>query len=49
MLFNKELFSEVYHKDMERMEEDAEEKYPVTEIGNLPRDPIPEDLTMNSS
>ena len=34
---------------MERMEEYAEEEYPVTEPRNLPRDPIPEDLTTNSS
>ena len=33
---------------MERMEEYAEEESPVTELGNLPRDPIPEDLTTNS-
>ena len=34
---------------MERMEEYAEEESPVTEPGNLPRDPIPEDLNTNSS
>ena len=34
---------------MERLEEYAEEESPVTEIGNLQRDPIPEDLTTNSS
>ena len=34
---------------MERMEEYAEEESPVTETENLPRDPIPEDLTTNSS
>ena len=34
---------------MERLEEYAEEESPATEIGNLPRDPIPEDLTTNSS
>ena len=34
---------------MERLEEYAEEESPVTEPGNLPRDPIPEDLTTNSS
>ena len=34
---------------MERLEEYAEEESPVTKIGNLPRDPIPEDLTTNSS
>ena len=34
---------------MERMEEYAEDESPVTEIGNLPRDPILEDLTTNSS
>ena len=34
---------------MERMEEYAEEKSPVIEPGNLPRDPILEDLTTNSS
>ena len=34
---------------MERLEEYAEEESPVTETGNLPRDPIPEDLTTNSS
>ena len=33
---------------MERLEEYAEEESPVTEIGNLPRDSIPEDLTTNS-
>ena len=34
---------------MERIEEYAEEESPVTKTGNLPRDPIPEDLTTNSS
>ena len=34
---------------MERMEESAQEESPATETGNLPRDPIPEDLTTNSS
>ena len=34
---------------MERLEEYAEEESPVTEAGNLLRDPIPEDLTTNSS
>ena len=34
---------------MERMEGYAEEESPATETGNLPRDPIPEDLTTNSS
>ena len=34
---------------MERMEDYVEEESPVTEIGNLPRDPIPDDLTTNSS
>ena len=34
---------------MERLEEYVEEESPVTEIENLPRDPIPEDLTTNSS
>ena len=34
---------------MERMEEYVEEESPTTETGNLPRDPIPEDLTTNSS
>ena len=34
---------------MERMEEYAEEESPVTEPGNLLRDPILEDLTTNSS
>ena len=34
---------------MERLEEYAEEESPVTETGNLPRDPILEDLTTNSS
>ena len=33
---------------MERMEEYADEESLVTETGNLPRDPIPEDLTTNS-
>ena len=33
---------------MERLEEYAEEESPVTETGNLPRDPIREDLTTNS-
>ena len=32
---------------MEWMEEYAEEESPATETGNLPRDPIPEDLTTN--
>ena len=34
---------------MERLEEYAEEESPITEPGNLPKDPIPEDLTTNSS
>ena len=34
---------------MERLEEYAEEESPVTEPVNLPRDPILEDLTTNSS
>ena len=34
---------------MERLEDYAEEEYPVTKTGNLPRDHIPEDLTTNSS
>ena len=34
---------------MERMEEYAEEESPFTEPENLPRDPIPEYLTTNSS
>ena len=34
---------------MESLEEYAEEEYPVTKPGNLPRDPIPDDLTTNSS
>ena len=34
---------------MEKLEEYAEEESPVTEPGNLPRDPIPEELTTNSS
>ena len=34
---------------MERLEEYAEEESLATETGNLPRDPIPEDLTTNSS
>ena len=34
---------------METLEENAEEESPVTESGNLPRDPIPEYLTTNSS
>ena len=33
---------------MERLEEYAEEESPFTELENLPRDPIPEDLTTNS-
>ena len=33
---------------MGRLEEYAEEESPVTEAGNLPRDSIPEDLTINS-
>ena len=33
---------------MERLEEYAQEESPVTETINLPRDPIPEDLTTNS-
>ena len=33
---------------MERLEEYVEEESPVTEPGNLPIDPIPEDLTTNS-
>ena len=34
---------------MEMLEEYADEESPVTEQRNLPRDPIPEDLTTNSS
>ena len=34
---------------MERLEEYAEEESPFIEPENLPRDPIPEDLTTNSS
>ena len=34
---------------MERMEEYAEQEFPFTEPENLPRDPIPEDLTTDSS
>ena len=34
---------------MERLEEYAEEESPFTEPKNLPRDPIPEYLTTNSS
>ena len=34
---------------MKRIEEYAEEESPFTEPENLPRDPIPEDLTTNSS
>ena len=34
---------------MERLEEYTEEESLVTEPGNLPRDPIPEDLNTNSS
>ena len=34
---------------MERMEEYAEEEYPFTEKENLQREPIPEDITTNSS
>ena len=33
---------------MERLEEYAKEESPATETGNLPRDPIPKDLTTNS-
>ena len=32
---------------MEKMEEYAEEESPATETGNLPSDPIPEDLATN--
>ena len=34
---------------MERLEEYAEEESPIIETRNLPRDPIREDLTTNSS
>ena len=34
---------------MERLEEYAKEESPFTEPKNLPRDPIPKDLTTNSS
>ena len=34
---------------MERLEKYAEEESPVIEPGKLPRDPIPKDLTSNSS
>ena len=33
---------------MERLEEYAEEEYPATKTGNIPRDTILEDLTTNS-
>ena len=33
---------------MEMLKEYEEEESPTTETGNLPRDPIPEDLTTNS-
>ena len=33
---------------MERLEEYAEEESPVTEVGNIQRDHIPEDLTTYS-
>ena len=33
---------------MKWLEEYAKEESPVTEVGNLPRHPIPEDLTTNS-
>ena len=49
MLLNRELFFEVKQAAMERLEEYAEEESPATETGNLPRDPILEDLTTNSS
>ena len=34
---------------MEGLEEYAQEESPATETRNLPRDPIPQDLTNNSS
>ena len=34
---------------MERLEEYAQEESLAIETGNLPRDPIPKDLTTNSS
>ena len=34
---------------MERLGEYAQEESPATETRNLPRDPIPEDVTTNSS
>ena len=34
---------------MERLEEYAQEESPATETGNLPRDPIPKNVTTNSS
>ena len=34
---------------MERLEEYAEEESPITETRNLPKDPIPGDVTTNSS
>ena len=34
---------------MERMGEYAQEESPATKTGNLPRDPIPKDLTTNSA
>ena len=34
---------------MERLEEYAKDESPFTEPKNLPRDPIPKDLTTNSS
>ena len=34
---------------MERLEEYVEDEFPATKIGNLPRDPIAQDLTTNSS
>ena len=50
MLFNRELsFFEVKQAGMERLGEYAQEESPTTETSNLPRDPIPGDVTTNSS
>ena len=49
MLFNRENCFWSLTTGMERLEEYAEEEYPFTEPKNLPRDPIQEDLTTNSS
>ena len=49
MLLNRENYFWNLTTGMERLEEYAEEESPFIEQENLPRDPIQEDITTNSS